>query len=565
MIFSERKKRNIDISNILFKTFFTKKHFYMFGFLIFRGKEANTIDKEKIKLLFGERLYPIKFISYKNISIPFFKDVLNFYGMRASLPKLATLPINNLIRVVYVEEDGITYKKALRYSLLFKKPYKNRHVKKLKDLNTSIYLRQNANNGMVLTVRNTNKSDNLKEQIKINLAYHLSKFMKKDKTLMYEKESERYEESASIIFEKLVERNYKDIYFIINKGNPNYNKIPVECRKNVIFKNTLKHYIAFFTAKAFIGTEAPSHAIDLRIANKYAVRRIYSNDFKYVFLQHGVMYMVSLDSKGRSFFRKDGLMPKNAKVVVSSVKEAEHFIELGGYDMEDLYITGLPKFDKNKHYKNASKIVIMPTWRPWEFNSMRVSIEKTGYYKMVTEIIDNIPEKLRNKVILLPHPLVAEYLKDSEYSKYMLNNFIYDEVLKDCKLLITDYSSVAMDAFYRGANVVFWWKDKDACMEEYGGHLMLNNENVYGPICYNGKELNETVSNIYRKKQSKEFKEKYEDIVNFHDNKNSERLIEFMERDGIIEKVERKDNLVISNKIKEEHKSFRLTRVESHK
>ena len=561
-MFSERKKGNIDISNILFKTFYTKKHFYMFGFLVFKGKESNTIDKTKIKLLFGERLYPIKFISYKNINIPILKNILNFYGMRASLPKLATLPINNLIRVVYVEEDEIVYKKALRYKLLFKKPYNNKYIKKLKECSSSLYLRQNAKNGMVLTVRNTNKSDNLNEQIKINFAYFLSKFMKHDKTLMYEKESERYEESASIIFEKLVKRNYKNIYFIINKDNSNIKKIPDYCKNNIIYKNTLKHYIAFFTAKTFIGTEAPSHAIDLRIANKYAVRKIYSNDFKYVFLQHGVMMMVSLDSKGRSFFRKDGLMPKNAKVVVSSVKEAEHFVELGGYNMDDLYISGLPKFDKNKHYRNARKIVIMPTWRPWEFNSMRVSIEKTGYYKMVKEIIDNIPEKFRKKIVLLPHPLVAEYLKDSEYSKYMLKKFIYDEVLKDCNVLITDYSSVAFDAFYRGANVIFWWKDKDACMQEYEGKLMLNMDNVYGPVCYNGKELSKAVEATYRKKQSKENKEKYQDLVNFHDNNNSERLIEFMERDKIIEK---ENNLVVSNNIIEEHKSFKLTRIESHK
>ena len=187
MIFSERKKKNINLSNILFTTFYTKKHFYMFGFLIFNGKEASTIDKSKIKLLFGERLYPIKFISYKNSNIPILRHLLNFYGMRAWLPKLATLPINNLIRVVYIEDDGITYKKALRYKLLFKKPYNNMQIKKLKKCSSSLYLRQNVNNGMVLTVRNINVSDSFKEQIKINFAYFLSKFMKHEKTLMYEK------------------------------------------------------------------------------------------------------------------------------------------------------------------------------------------------------------------------------------------------------------------------------------------------------------------------------------------------------------------------------------------
>ena len=62
--------------------------------------------------------------------------------------------------------------------------------------------------------------------------------------------------------------------------------------------------------------------------------------------------------------------------------------------------------------------------------------------------------------------------------KYIKDNVSYDDILRDTAVLITDYSSIAYDAFYRGANVIFWWKEKDFCMEQYNGHLMLNEDNL---------------------------------------------------------------------------------------
>jgi hypothetical protein len=40
-------------------------------------------------------------------------------------------------------------------------------------------------------------------------------------------------------------------------------------------------------------------------------------------------------------------MPVNTKIVVSSKEEANHFINYGYYAPDDLYITGLPKYDRN--------------------------------------------------------------------------------------------------------------------------------------------------------------------------------------------------------------------------
>lgn len=123
------------------------------------------------------------------------------------------------------------------------------------------------------------------------------------------------------------------------------------------------------------------------------------------------MYMVSLNSESRSMFKRKELKGKY-RVIVSSVAEANHFVELGGHFDEDLYITGLPKFDRNVLSPDADKIAIMPTWRPWEINAARDDFTETAYYKMVMKIYNSVPDDLKEKVIVLPHPLIANELRE---------------------------------------------------------------------------------------------------------------------------------------------------------
>ena len=523
----------MNIVNLKVKSLFTQNNLILIGFMYIKDRDKKII-REEIKLNINEKKYNIKFI-FKRIKIIKLIDILsNLYIVKIPIKDLITENIHN--KPFFIYENSEECKKfSLRYSICIRKQnYLNSKIKILKENNTSIYVRQSANNRLIITVRKINKTDSLKEQIKIDLANFIAKILPKRKIIMYEKEANRYEESASIVYEKLINEGYKNVYYIIDKNSPQIKNIDEKYKKNFIYKYTFKHYLAFFSAKALIGTESPGHAIELRIANKHAARRIYKGKFQYVFLQHGVMYMVSLDSKGRSFFRKNEGMPKKSKIVVSSKEEANHFINLAEFNIEDLYITGLPKYDKNKFSNNADKIVIMLTWRPWEYNMLRNDIEHTPYYNIVKRIINAIPEKLKEKIILMPHPLILDSLKQSKLSKYILENFVYDEVLKDTKILITDYSSIAYDAFYRGSNVIFYWEEKDSCMEQYGGHLMLNDDNAFGQICYNENQLSKIIENEYTSNQKEEYIRKYEKIVEFHDNKNTNRLISLLKRDNII-------------------------------
>ncbi len=182
--------------------------------------------------------------------------------------------------------------------------------------------------------------------------------------------------------------------------------------------------------------------------------------------------------------------------------------------------------------------MIMPTWRPWEINIARSDFSETPYFKMLMKLYNNVPDELKKQVVILPHPLIVNELSKAspEVTDKIVLDARYDDVLRTARLLITDYSSIAFDAFYRGTRVIFYWEEKDYCMEQYGPStkLMLNEENVYGDFFYNEEGLTEAILSNYNNPQSELYTSRYAKLVDYHDGKNTERLINFLKEDGII-------------------------------
>ena len=71
----------------------------------------------------------------------------------------------------------------------------------------------------------------------------------------------------------------------------------------------------------------------------------------------------------------------------------------------------------------------------------------------------------------------------------------YYDLLKEAKVLITDYSSIVYDVFYSGSNIIFYWEEKDYCMEQYGEDtkLMLNDDNCFRDICYTPEQISDVI------------------------------------------------------------------------
>ena len=490
-------------------------------------------------LTIDEKEFPIKFFANKS---RLSKNHRGFYTFRVPVSETSDMITTNKVLINYKNDDGYIVIKQPTYFSRKRRRFMNLKSPFAfdKETNTVAVFRQSKRNFLNIYVRSINESDKLSKRFLQLVAYCCAKLWhtKKSKSiiLLFEKNSAKYEESASVLYENLLDRNYNNAYFILTKDA--IEDVPEKYRNNLLIKNTFRHYLYYFKTKTFIGTESLVHSIDLKTLNSIPLYKIRCDkNINYVFLQHGVMYMVSLNSEARTMFKRRNLNGLY-RVVVSSKLEAEHFTTLGRHLPEDLYITGLPKYDRNILNPDADRITIMPTWRAWEINQARKDFTETNYYKMIVRIYESVPDELKEKVFILPHPLILNELKkipESITNKILLD-VKYDKTLRQTKLLITDYSSIAYDAFYRGANVIFYWEEKNECMEKYGksAQLMLNEDNVYGDYFYNTEGLSEAIKKNYYNPQKEEYKQRYSKIVEFHDGKNTERLINALKKDGII-------------------------------
>lgn len=499
------------------------------SFCVYKVKDSKEYVGES-SIHINEKKMQTKFALKKGFKIPLIGLYLNYYTFKITHDDVLNFPIQNK---VFFKYDGFDI--PIIYHAFDLKRGREKHGGITQINGSSLFLRQSVRNAMYFTVRGNNVTDIPKQRRMLYLAYLLSKLLPPSRDIiLYEKETNRYEESASILYEKLVDLGYKNAYFILNKDSSHYQLVPDKYLENIVHAHTFKHYLKFFRCKKFISSESLQHVLELRVANKYVGNKFKKKKFKYVFLQHGVMYMVSLDADNRGFFQKGNAMPIDSKVVVSSKKEAQHFIDKAGFEMDDMYISGLLKFDRSILNDDADKITIMPTWRPWEYNEIRNDYKNSGYYQMISKIISAVPDNLKDKVEVLPHPLIVSYLQETDLNKYIPKIISYDLILRNTRILITDYSSVSYDSFYRGSNVIFWWQDKDACMEQYNGTLMLKEKEAFGDVCYNINELKKSIKDNYTNKQSKKYINRYRKLVTYYDNKNTDRLIEFLKRDKFI-------------------------------
>lgn len=462
-----------------------------------------------------------------------------FFRVRILVPiaDIFTLPIHSVLCVRVNDGAGGFSSHGLMYSALVP-VYLALHTRLFRASAEGLvaYFSQNAGKGVTFTVRHANVTDSFAARMKLRSAWLISKLaFWINPVLVFEKNGCHYEESGRAVFEELVDRGCSDVRFVLSEAALQKCSLEEPYRSSVVVQHSFLHYLHFFRCRTFLGTEALAHALELRCQSLLVQRKIKSKKNTYVFLQHGVMYMVSLDSPQRSSFRRSG-MKGDPYVVVSSQREAEHFMDLGDFRKEELIVSGLPKFDRSYMNAGAEKILVMPTWRIWEFNEMRHDPSTTKYARMIERIVGAVPADLRDKVVVANHPLFAG-------STFLGGNLqdigSYDELLRDVSLLITDYSSIAYDAFYRGANVVFYWEELEECMEHYGGdtHLMLTDDTAFGPVCRNGSELASTLEELYGSSQPDAYIDRYREIVEFHDGKNTERLLDCLRAKGVIEFV----------------------------
>ena len=221
---------------------------------------------------------------------------------------------------------------------------------------------------------------------------------------------------------------------------------------------------------------------------------------KFVFLQHGIIK----DDLSRGLNRSH----KNIKgFVTSCVAEYNSVINTPSYlyKPEDIWLTGLPRYDYLYHAEEKS-IVIMPTWRRDLFGDFHPEdsrwdlldgFKESDYYQFYNNLLKN-PRLLDAcsehgyAINFVPHPVFFPYMDQFDIQppvKVWGSDVCYRDMFAKNKLLLTDYSSVAFDFAYLRKPVLYAHFDTNHYAEGYFDY----ERDGFGEVSY---DVESTVDNI---------------------------------------------------------------------
>ena len=349
--------------------------------------------------------------------------------------------------------------------------------------------------------------------MKIAMAFTISSCMKlnknnKDIWLISERKDEAEDNGYHLY--KYIRENHPEqkVFYLINKKSPSYLKI--EKYETIIQYNSIKHYIYYFLSdkhiSAFQFFGVPETPFLWKLEEKGLIKK------KKVFLQHGII-------KEKLPF----LMYKNTKYklfICGAETEYKYVQENYGYPDENVKYLGLCRFD-NLHHNNKIKnqILLMPTWRQWiGMTNEDINIEeessnfiKTQYYKVYNSLINNkvlhqLLEKTNTQLVFYPHPEMQRFVQLFKCNHANIKimdrkNCNLQELLKESKLLITDYSSIAFDCAYMRKPLIYYQFDQEKYYSEHfeKGYFDCERDG-FGPVVKKENDLIECISNIILEK-----------------------------------------------------------------
>ena len=345
--------------------------------------------------------------------------------------------------------------------------------------------------------------------------------------------SEEARDNAYYFF-KYMTKYHKDIrcIYAINKKSPDYLRV---ANYETVQYGSFMHWIYYLAAEINISSQKGGKP-NAALCYLLEVYRILKN--KRVFLQHGII--------------KDDLPYvhyENAKIslfTTSVQREFEYVASNFGYKNNEVQKLGLCRFDDLKDTSTGEYILIMPTWRQWIASPDTINHKEsnlftsTQYFQKWHDLLtdENLLETLKKynkKIIFYPHRNMQKFIKafanlENEYI-YITKFPEYDahKLLKKCSLLITDYSSVAMDFAYLNKPTIYYQFDYEKFRKNHleEGYFSYKDDG-FGEIVTKNSELLELIefyiTNNFELKE--EYKNRINNFFDLRDKNNCKRTYE---------------------------------------
>ncbi|MGX7196677.1 CDP-glycerol glycerophosphotransferase family protein [Enterococcus olivae] len=345
------------------------------------------------------------------------------------------------------------------------------------------------------------------------------------------------QDNGYFFFKYLMQNQNKyTAYYIITPDSPDLENLQ-PFMSNVVFYKSKQHIELLFKSTYLAHTHTSSYAFPFISKGFLEQKQI----LKKLYLKHGITAL-----KNVSFaYSKQTTPDFTNKIIASSSREKKQIHEQLGYDLDDIEITGLARFDsllsnnhKFKSFFKRKKIIIMPTWRNELNNLSDEEFKDSLFYQRFNDLINDasFQELVRKKclkVSLYLHSNFQKYnhLFNSKFVKTIpAGSISVQTLMKESGIMITDYSSVGLDFALQNRTVLFYQFDNDT--QEMAEGVKQNDAILPGPTFQTKEALiiileNKVKNNILDKK--------YQDIVTkqlytFQDTNACQRIFDVLDK-----------------------------------
>ena len=177
----------------------------------------------------------------------------------------------------------------------------------------------------------------------------------------------------------------------------------------------------------------------------------------------------------------------------------------------------------------------MPTWRG--YITEKEDFLESAYFHRWNELLNNkrldkLLKESNYRLVFYPHyemqKFIGEFEQTSEYITYAsFKEYDVQQLLKESRLLITDYSSVFFDFAYMEKPVIYYQFDsEDFFQRQYSKGYFDYNIHGFGPVC---NECHDLIEQIERYLQSdctieEQFRNRIDGFYPLRDDKNCDRI-----------------------------------------
>lgn len=314
--------------------------------------------------------------------------------------------------------------------------------------------------------------------------------------LVYEKFCMMAQDNGYYFFEYCMKHDVErrlnaEIYYVIDPNAADMEKLE-PYREHVIPFLSLRHKLYLLACRLLISTDTRKHAYAWRKRMSFIDHCLRSKPV--VFLQHGVTAFKKVDQ----LYGKGG--PGGCRVfVVTSDYEREIVERYFGYTGDEIAVTGFARWDVLRDRsqeipagsEDENMILVMPTWRNWLEEVDEETFRASAYYRTYMELLQGkrlgtLLEEKNLHLCFYIHPKFRQYLQDFSAGTDRIRMVPFgteplNELMMRCRMLVTDYSSVAWDVYYQKKPVVFFQFDLKDYLEAHGSYMDMDKE-LFGPV-----------------------------------------------------------------------------------